>query len=70
MTDNTNQDQVREQLKSLAENSYRQGFKDAQVAIAEVFNKLDAGNEEANNLYREIAKVINQLQILDENASE
>jgi hypothetical protein len=66
MTENKDQNNAREQLKMLAENSYKQGFKDAQSAIADVFERLSTDNEEANNLYREISKVIRGLQILDE----
>lgn len=59
------QEKMREQLSALATRSYKQGFSDGQQAVAEVFEKLDANNEEANNLYREIAKVIRKLEILD-----
>lgn len=60
------QEKMREQLSALATRSYKQGFADGQQAVAEVFEKLDANNEEANNLYREIAKVIRKLEILDD----
>lgn len=64
------QEKMREQLSELATKSYKQGFKDGQMAVAEVFENLDAKNDEANNLYKEIANVIRKLQILDDKESE
>ena len=69
MTETNNQEQVREQLRSLTENAYKQGFKDGQEAVAIVFDKLDAGNEEANNFYREIAKVVRGLKLINDDRS-
>lgn len=69
MTDTNNQEQVREQLRSLTENAYKQGFRDGQEAVAIVFDKLDAGNEEANNFYREIARVVRGLKLIDSDRS-
>lgn len=72
MTEQTNQDQdkVREQINKLAEQSYNKGFRDAQSSIADVFDTLDANNQEANQLYREIAKVIRKLQLLEEDSKK
>lgn len=72
MTEQTNQDQdrVREQINKLAEQSYNKGFSDAQSSIADVFDTLDANNQEANQLYREIAKVIRKLQLLEEDSKK
>lgn len=64
MTNSTNQEQVKKQLDALAEGAYSRGFADAQSSIADVFDGLDANNQEANQLYREIAKVIRTLEIL------
>ena len=69
MTETNNQEQVREQLRSLTENAYKQGFKDGQEAVAIVFDKLDAGNEEANSFYREIARVVRGLKLMDSDRS-
>lgn len=66
MTNTTNQDKVKKQLDALAEGSYNRGFRDAQGAIADVFDKLDANNQEANQLYREIAKVIRKLELVED----
>jgi uncharacterized protein YwgA len=71
MTDQeANQDKVREQINKLAEHSYNRGFRDAQSSIADVFDSLDANNQEANQLYREIAKVIRKLQLLEEDSKK
>ena len=67
---NQNQERVREQLNKLAEQSYNRGFRDAQSSIADVFDTLDANNQEANQLYREIAKVIRKLQLLEEDSKK
>jgi hypothetical protein len=72
MTEEISKDQerVREQLNKLAEQSYNRGFRDAQSSIADVFDTLDANNQEANQLYREIAKVIRKLQLLEEDSKK
>ena len=70
MTNSTDQDRVKKQLNALAEGSYRRGFKDAQGTIADVFDKLDANNQEANQLYREIAKVIRKLEFVEDDSAK
>lgn len=70
MTENNSQEAARQKLNELATKSYKQGFRDGQSAVADVFEKLTTDNEEANNLYREISKVIRNLQIIDEEVSE
>ena len=67
---NKDQERAREQLNKLAEQSYNRGFRDAQSSIADVFDTLDANNQEANQLYREIAKVIRKLQLLEEDSKK
>jgi hypothetical protein len=66
VTNTIDQDRVKKQLDALAEGSYNRGFRDAQSAIADVFDKLDANNQEANQLYREIAKVIRKLELVED----
>jgi hypothetical protein len=65
MTENTGKDKLKEQINAITENSYKQGFQDAQVSIANLFDNLKGESEEATRLYKEIAKVILSLNILE-----
>ena len=69
-TNEEQQEKMRQQLSDLATKSYKQGFTDGQMAVAEVFENLDAKNDDANNLYKEIAAVIRKHKILDNEATE
>jgi len=65
MTENTGKDKLKEQINTITENSYKQGFQDAQASIANLFDNLKGESEEATRLYKEIAKVILSLNILE-----